>query len=183
MVNNMLFLPTSLILIGYSFLMLLYTTKNRESKIQAHVLTNELLIASLFLLAGILFPFMYSFHSPNLSPRSLNYLWLFTSTLFLIEMFIWIILLSYNANLSKKNPDIMAARDYDKFCTDFSEKWVDDIRSEFGRKILHLIAPIIIFTFWITGIILNDTGILIQWGLDIYSFSFIISDLTIFFSI
>lgn len=172
MVSNMLFLPTSLILIGYFIVMILYTIKNRESKIQAHLFTNELLIASLFLLAGILFPFMYSFHSPNLSSRSLNYLWLFTSILFLIEMSIWSLMLAYNAILSKKNPEIMAARDYDKFCADFSENWVDDLSSEFGRKFLHLIAPIIIFTFWIIGIILNDTGILIQWGLDLYSFSY-----------
>lgn len=173
MVNNMLlFLPTSLILLSFFVLTLTYTIKNRKSKIEAKVFTNELLIALLFLMVGVLFPFMYSFHSPNLSHDSLIYLWLFTSIVFIIEMIIWCFMLLYNMILSKNNPEIMAERDYSNYCEEFNSNWEDDLKSEFGRKFLHLIAPLIIFSFWILGFILNETGFLIQWGLDIYSFSY-----------
>ena len=168
----MLFFLTSFILLGFFVLTLTYTIKNRKPKIETHVFTNELLIALLFLMVGVLFPFMYSFHSPNLSLISLNYLWLFTSIVFIIEMIVWCLMLLYNALLSKNNPEIMAEREYSKYCDEFNENWEDNLKAEFGRKLLHLIAPIIIFSFWILGLILNNSGFLIQWGLDIYSFSY-----------
>ncbi|MFX0106478.1 MAG: hypothetical protein ACFE75_13460 [Candidatus Hodarchaeota archaeon] len=134
--------------------------------------SNELLIALLFLIAGILYPFMYSFHSPYLSETVLNYLWLFTSIFLLIEMGFLIITLIYNTIISKRNPEIMAERDYSKFCDKFNNNWKDDLKSELGRKFLHLFTCFVIFFFWTLGTILNDLGVLNQWGLDNYSFSF-----------
>ncbi|MFW9998541.1 MAG: phosphatidate cytidylyltransferase [Candidatus Hodarchaeota archaeon] len=168
----MYFLPTSLIFIGYFILTFLYIFKNRKIKIENRLFINELLLAFLFLLAGILFPFMYRFHSPNLSQNSLNYLWLFTSIFFLIEIGIWTITLIYNDVISKKNPEIMAERDYNKFCGEFNKNWVDDIKSELGRKFLHLFTCFVIFFFWTLGTILDNLGILTRWGLDNYSFSY-----------
>ena len=89
----MYFLPTSLIFIGYFILTLGYTIKNRKVKIEGKLFSNEILITLLFLMTGILFPFMYRFHSPNLNQNSLNFLWLFTSFFFLFEMGVWIITL------------------------------------------------------------------------------------------
>ncbi len=168
----MLFLPTSLILLGFFILTLTYTIRNRKLKIETHVFMNELLIALLILMVGVLFPFMYSFHSPNQSVITLNYLWLFTSIIFSIEMIILGFMLLYNARLSRNNPEIMEEREYSKYCDEFNENWEDNLKSEFGRKFLHLIAPVIIFGFWLLGFILNEVGFLIQWGLDIYSFSY-----------
>ena len=98
----MYYLPTSIVLIGYSILTLIYIFKNKKVKIENHLFTNEILIALLFLIAGVLFPFMYQFHSPNISQNSLNYLWLFTSTIFIVEMGIWVIMLLYNGFISKR---------------------------------------------------------------------------------
>ena len=166
------FLPTSLILIGYFILTLSYTIKNRKVKIEQHLFTNELLVALLFLASAILFPFMYAHHSPNLSRNSLNYLWLFTSIFLLIEISVWFYVLLSNARLSKKNPEIMAERDYSKFCDAFYKNWKDDLRNELGRKLLHLLTCVIIIFFWTLGLILDDIGVLNQWGLDKYSFSY-----------
>ncbi|MCK4380325.1 MAG: hypothetical protein KAW51_04240 [Candidatus Lokiarchaeota archaeon] len=149
-----------------------YVLKKRKVKIENHLFINELLIALLFLLAGILYPFIYSFHSPNLSQNSLNYLWLFTSIFFLVETAVWALILIYNTVISKKNPEIMAERDYSKFCIEFNKNWVDDLKSELGRKFLHLFTCFVIFFFWTLGTILNDLGVLSQWGLDNYSFSY-----------
>ena len=168
----MYYLPTSIILIGYSILTLIYIFKNRKIKIKNHLFTNEILIALLFLIAGVLFPFMYQFHSPSLSQNTLNYLWLFTSTFFIIEMGIWVIMLVYNGYISKRNPEIMAERDYKKFCEEFNKNWNDNLTNEVGRKLLHLFTCFIIFLFWTLGIILDDLGFLVQLGLDNYSFSY-----------
>ncbi|MFX1379247.1 MAG: diacylglycerol/polyprenol kinase family protein [Promethearchaeota archaeon] len=168
----MYFLFTSLILIVYSILTLIYTIENKKNKIENHVFTNEILISLLFLTAALLFPFMYQFHSPSLSQNSLNFLWISTSIFFMVEMGIWGLTLLYNAIISKRNPLIMAERDYSKFCEEFNSNWVDDLKSELGRKFLHLFTCLVIFFFWTIGTILNVIGILAQWGLDNYSFSY-----------
>jgi len=168
----MYFLASSIILIGYSILTLTYTIKNSKIKIENNIFTNEILIALLFLIAGVLFPFIYQFHSPNLKQNSLNFLWLFTSTFFVIEMGLWVIMLLYNGVISKRNPEIMAERDYKKYCEELNKNFVDDLKSEAGRKILHLFTCFVIFFFWTLGLILEDLGILTQWDLDNYSFSY-----------
>jgi len=81
-------------------------------------------------------------------------------------------MLLYNGRISKKNPEIMAERDYKKFCEEFDKNWVGDLRSEIGRKFLHLFTSFLIFFLWTLGLILDDTGILAQWDLDNYSFSY-----------
>ncbi|KKK43842.1 hypothetical protein LCGC14_3167880, partial [marine sediment metagenome] len=152
-------------------LTLIYIYRNRKIKIKKHLLINEIIIAFLFLLAGVLFPFLYQYNSPNLSQNSLDNLWLITSTIIMIEMSFWVITLLYNGRISKNNPTIMAERDYNKYCEELNENWVDDLRSELGRKFLHLFAGLIIFLFWTIGLILDDLGILGQIGLDNYSFA------------
>ncbi|MFX1480905.1 MAG: phosphatidate cytidylyltransferase [Promethearchaeota archaeon] len=151
---------------------LVYTLKNKKAKLEKQLLTNEILIAFLFLMAGILFPFIYQYNSPNLSQNVLNVLWLITSTLFTVELGFWVIVLLYNGRVAKKHPEIMAERDYTKYCEKFNKNWQDDLRSEFGRKLLHLFTCFIIFFFWTIGLILDDIGVLTPWGLDNYSFSY-----------
>ncbi|GAI69575.1 unnamed protein product [marine sediment metagenome] len=123
-------------------------------------------------MAGILFPFMIQFNSPQLANSTLNFLWFFTSTFLLIEMGVWSAFLIYNAIISKRNPEIMAERDYSIYCKEVNNRWVDDFKSEFGRKFLHLLATIIIFFFWSLGTILDNLGFLSQLNLDNYSFSY-----------
>ncbi|MFX1391128.1 MAG: hypothetical protein ACFE9Z_13770 [Promethearchaeota archaeon] len=168
----MYFLVSSIILIGYSIVTFLYTLRNKKEKIRSKIFTNEALIAILFLTAGVLFPFMYQFHSPDLSQSSLTFLWFTTSIVFMIEMGGWALTLIYNTIISKRDPKTMAQRDYSKFCEDFNNNWVDDLKSELGRKFLHLFTCFVIFFFWTLGTVLNDLGILTQWGLDNYSFSY-----------
>jgi dolichol kinase len=168
----MYFLPTSLIFIGSFILTLIYIIKNRKTKIERHLLTNELLIALLFLTTGILFPFIYRFHSPNLSQNSLNFLWWVTSLIFFLEIGFLTLTLIHNTIKSKRNSEIMAQRDYSIFCEEFNKNWVDDLKSELGRKLLHLFTCFVIFFFWTLGTILNSLGVLTLWGLDNYSFSY-----------
>ncbi|MFX0080541.1 MAG: hypothetical protein ACFE94_02210 [Candidatus Hodarchaeota archaeon] len=151
---------------------LTYTIKNRKIKIENNLFTNEILIALLFLLAGVLFPFIYQFHSPNLSQNSLNFLWLSTSTFFVIEMGVWVIMLLYNGRVAKGNPEIMAERDYNKYCEEINKNFVDDLKSEVTRKFLHIFTCFVIFFFWSLGLILDDIGVLSKWRLDNYSFSY-----------
>ncbi|MHA2034868.1 MAG: hypothetical protein ACW972_11720 [Promethearchaeota archaeon] len=167
-----MYLPTVIIFIGYSIVTFFYIFKNRKTKIENHLFANEILIAVLFLVTGISFPFMYQFHSPTISQGSLNFLWSFTAIFFIIELVIWAIMLSYNGYIAKKNPEIMAERDYDKYCEEINTNFEDDLKSEWTRKILHLFTCFVIFFFWTLGLILDDIRILSRWGLDNYSFSY-----------
>jgi dolichol kinase len=168
----MYYLTTVIILIGFSILTLVYIFKNKKFKIEQHLFANEILIALLFLLAGILFPFMYSSHSSNLSQSSLNFLWLSTSTFLILELGIWVLMLLYNGVVANKNPEIMAERDYNKYCEEINSTFEDNLKSEWTRKLLHLFTCFVIFFFWTLGLILQDIGILIKWGLNNYSFSY-----------
>ena len=172
MVNIMLYLPTSLIFFGYTIITFIYVIRNKKEKIKNHLFINELLIVALLLIAGILFPFMFQFHSPDLSPESLNFMWFVTSTIFLVEIGIIFTILIYNTIISKRNPEIMEERDYSKYIEEFNKNWVDDLKSELGRKFLHLFTTFIIFFFWTLGVIFEDLGILNDLGLENYSFSY-----------
>lgn len=169
----MFYLPTSIILIGLSITTLIYIIRNWKQKVKKGLVANELAIVILFLFAGVMFPYMYYFHSTLLSVETLNFLWLFTSTIFLIEMGILIIILAYNTIISKRNPKIMSEREYSKYCEEFNRNWNDDLKSERGRKILHLFTALVILIFWSLGTILDIFGILDKIDLDIYSFSYL----------
>ncbi|MFX0033264.1 MAG: hypothetical protein ACFE8E_10105 [Candidatus Hodarchaeota archaeon] len=170
----MLYLTTSIILIGYSLTTLIYVISNWRDKVKKGLVANELAIVLLFLLAGILFPYMYQYHSASLPLETLSLLWLITSIIFLIEMGCLFIILIYNTIISKKNPHLMAERNYSKYCAEFNQKWNDDLKSERGRKLLHLFTSSIIFIFWGLGTILDIFGILDKIYLDNYSFSYML---------
>ncbi|MFW9952518.1 MAG: hypothetical protein ACFFKA_20555, partial [Candidatus Thorarchaeota archaeon] len=170
----MFYLPTSIILIGFSITTLIYIISNWKDKVRKGLIVNELAIVFLFFLAGILFPYIYFFHSALMPLETLNFLWLLTSIIFLIEMGILFIILGYNTIISKKNPQIMAERDYSRYCEEFNRNWNDDLKSERGRKILHLFTCSIIFIFWSLGTILDIFGILENIFLDNYSFSYLL---------
>jgi len=167
----MYFIPTSLILFSYSVITFYYTFKNRREKITKNLFTNEILIAILFLIAGILFPFMYTYHSPRLSIERLHALWLITSLVFSVEMIVWISTLVYNTSKIKNNPEILEEKNYETFGQNLHELWKNPYKSEFGRKFLHVLTSIVVLSSWIIGIILEYTEVLSQLGLDIYNFS------------
>lgn len=168
----MIFLPTTIIFLAFSIATLVYTLKNWKFKISNHSFINELLISILFFNAGALYPFMYQFHSPNITISTLNMLWLYSSIIFIIEMVIWFLMLSYNAVMSKRDSNLMKSRDYEDFKKKLINNWSDTIKDEFGRKILHLFTCSVVFIFWIIGMILDQLGILKVIGLDIYTFSY-----------
>jgi len=167
----MYYLPTTLIFIAYGIGTLIYIIKHKQEKLEKKLFYNELLIAGLFFLAGLLFPFMYGFHSPSLKEQTLNLLWAYTSILLSLELLVWLLTLAYNTFVSKRNPKVMEERDYCKYCEEFEKKWEDNLKSEMGRKFLHLFTCLVVLVFWSIGTILDKTGILSTMGLDNYSFS------------
>ena len=166
------YIPTSLIFIGFSVATFIYAVTNRREKIEKKILINELLLGILFFNTGIFFPFLYQINSPELSLGTLNTLWALTSIIFVLELLVWTSIFVYNAVISKKDPKLMAARDYNKYRNQVMQNWVDDLKGEFGRKILHLFTVAVIFVFWTIGTILDSIGFLDSVGLDNYSFSF-----------
>jgi len=167
----MYFLLPTLILISYSIVTFYYIFKNKKEKIAKDLFINEILIAILFLVAGFLFPFMYTFHSPGLSIKTVHVLWIITSLIFTVEMIVWIITLLYNSLKLKNHPEKLAEKNYDLFGQNLQEIWKKPYKSEFGRKFLHILTSIVVLVSWIIGLILEYTGILSHLGLEIYSFS------------
>jgi len=166
------YIPTSLIFIGFSVITCIYVLINKREKIEKKILINEMLVVILFLNAGISFPFLYQRNSPGLTLGSLNTLWALTSIILVLELIVWIVVLGYNALISKKDPKLMAERDYNLFRDQVIRNWVDDLKGEFGRKILHIFTVAVIFVFWTIGTILDSMGYLDTVGLDNYSFSY-----------
>jgi len=165
----MYFLPTTIIFVLLAVMTLINTIKNRVEKKEKHIFTNEILVGLLFLMSGILFPFMYIAHS-NLSLNTLNFLWLSTSVILIIEMIIWGTILLKNSIKAKKRPE--EVWDYKGFCKEFRAEWTYDFKKDVERKFLHLLPVFVIFIFWTLGMILNTLGLLAPFGLDTYSFAF-----------
>jgi dolichol kinase len=166
------FLPTSIIMVGYCVITLFYTVNNMKEKKRNKVFINEVAISILFLFAGLSFPFLYQFHSPELTLETLNLLWLWNSIIFSLEMIIWAGILTYNTRISKRNSELMKMRDYNEYKKKVLDKWVEDLKSELGRKILHIFTGSVIFICWTIGILLNAVGFLRIVKLDVYSFSY-----------
>ena len=172
MVSMVYFLPTSIIMIGYFVITLFYTLKNFKEKKREKNLINEIAISILFLFAGASFPFLYQFHSPELEQEAINLLWFWSSIIFLLEMIIWAIILTYNTKISKRSSELMKERDYNEYKKKVLANWIDDLKGELGRKVLHIFTGSVIFIFWTIGIILNEVGFLKIVNLDVYSFSY-----------
>ena len=166
------FLPTSIIMVGYCVITLFYTFNNIKEKKKKKIFINEIAISILFLFAGLSFPFLYQIHSPELDQETVNLLWAWSSIIFSLEMIIWAGVLTYNTIISKRNSELMIKRDYNEYKKNVLDRWVDDLRGELGRKILHIFTSSVIFIFWTIGIILNALGFLRIVKLDVYSFAY-----------
>ena len=166
------FIPTSMIFIGYSLITLVYTLKNTKEKKKKKIFLNEIVISFLFLFAGFSFPFLYAYHSLDLNIETISLLWFWSSFILSLEMVILIGIITRNAIKSKKDPELMSLRDYGKFKKKVLENWTDDLKGEFGRKVLHIFTSSVIFVFWTIGIILSNIGFLELVHLDVYSFSY-----------
>ena len=166
------FLPALIIMVGYCIITSFYTFKNIKEKKKKKIFINEIIISILFLFAGLSFPFLFQSHSPELTQETLNLLWFWSSIIFSLEMIIWAGILIYNTIISKRNSELMKKRDYNEYKKKVLDKWVDDLKGELGRKILHIFTGSVIFIFWTIGIILNALGFLKIVKLDVYSFAY-----------
>ncbi len=163
------FLPTTIIFIALSVAIFVYTIKNKTEKRENHDFNNEILVGLLFLLAGLLFPFVYISHSAT-PEVTLNFLWISTSLILVVEVCALSYVLIKNGRNAKRNPE--QRFDYEKFCKEFCANYEYDFRKDVERKFLHLLPVGVIFIFWTIGMILDAFGMLSPIGLDIYSFAY-----------
>lgn len=168
----MWYIPTSVIMIAMGVFGFLYTLINIKEKREQKLFTNELLVGALFLLSGMLFPFMYQAHSQNLPEGTLTFLWFSTSIILVAEVVLWTSVLLINHIKTRRDPNLMEDRDYAQFSVFFLENWEYDFKKDVERKFLHLLPVFVIFFFWTLGMILDGVGVLAIWGLDTYSFAF-----------
>jgi dolichol kinase len=148
-----------------------YTLKYRERKKKKGIFVNELIVGILFLMAGILYPFLLQSHA-TIPSGSLNFLWFFTSIFLVIEILIWIAMISYGYLNHRRNENLDPRQQYLDFCNSVKENWKNELKNELGRKFLHIFTVLVIIIFWHIGSILEFFGILDQYGLENYSLSF-----------
>jgi len=168
----MFFLPVTLIFLGYGTIQLIFTLQNHKEKRQKNFFINELILCFLFFITGLLFPLMYQSHNPSLDPDILNFLWASTSTIILIEEFVWGLVILYDFLVCKKNPSLKTERGYENFKKKFILNWHYDFRKDIERKLIHLVPVIVIFLLWTLGSILDANGLLALWNIDVFSFSY-----------
>jgi dolichol kinase len=165
----MYYLPTTILFILLAVAIFIYTIKNRKEKREKHNFNNEMLVGILFVMAGLLFPFMYISHS-ILPEGTLNFLWASTSIILTLEACTLSYILFGNMYKAKKHPE--RKFDYEKFCTEFRANWEYSFKKDVERKFLHLLPVGVIFFVWTLGMILDAFGVLAPMGLDVYSFAF-----------
>ncbi|MBD3338745.1 MAG: hypothetical protein GF353_06540 [Candidatus Lokiarchaeota archaeon] len=168
----MYYLPTTIILIGFSIFTLIYTLKNWKQKKSEHLLANEIIVAILFFVAGISYPWMIPNQSSDISESGLKLIWVVTSLILSLEMIVWFSMLVYNIIICHLDKNQRLQRDYSEFCEKFNQNWVYDFKSDVGRKGLHLFTVGIIFMFWFLGQLFESLGLLECLGLDANSFAY-----------
>jgi len=168
----MFFLPITLLFLGHGIILMIFTLKNHKQKRDKKLFTNELIVATLFFAAGLLFPFLYQSHNPTLDPNILNFLWLTSSILILMGEIVWTLVITHEFLVCKKNPSLKIEKNHENFKKYFTQNWNYDFRKDIERKIIHIIPIGVIFIIWTIGNILGIFGVLTQWNIDIYSFCY-----------
>lgn len=143
--------------------MIIYTLRNLKRKWKEDVFSNEIVIASLYVITGMLFPFMYQSHSPDISKETLNFLWLSTSVILLLLIGCFFVIMKLNCN--------SIGETYDEFCKRFISEHDNSFQKDVKRKMLHLLPVVVLIFFWILSLFLDYLGALNRWKLDKYSFS------------
>lgn len=168
----MYFLPVTILFLVFASLQVTYTLVNRKEKREKKLLVNELLVALLFFSSGILYPFLYQAHNPSLDINVLNFLWITSSIMILAEMILWASIISLNAIKCRYDPERKLARDFSVFKKHFLEDWKYDFRKDVERKLLHMLPVAVIFGIWTIGSLFDVIGLLGQWNIDVFSFSY-----------
>ncbi|OLS15350.1 MAG: hypothetical protein RBG13Loki_1024 [Promethearchaeota archaeon CR_4] len=161
-----------------------YARKSRNQPDKAgKFFTNEVLIGVLYILTAILYPFFYG--GTGISPETETTMYWISLLVWSVEITIFIVNILVEKGKCKRNPQLLVDRDYECVKTAYRTNYRYDVKKDFKRKALHLLAVLVIVIAWEMSRILDSFGALplgmtdhpfafYRWMVNTIGFAFII---------
>lgn len=168
MAFNIIVLPVVLLCIANGIGFLIYAIKLKKKFPQEHIIINSIIISILWILAGLLYPFIY----PTDNSRIQWFQALSTLFICIITPGIIFLILYYQHRVIKRNPEVKNTRDFDFFLQNYEQKRLDEQKSKFKtdiyRKALHLFPAAVIILLWIFAVYIwaHMWNANKMWGID-----------------
>ena len=168
MAFNIIVLPVVFLFIANGFGYLIYAIKLKKKFPREHNIINSIIIFFLWILAGLLYPFIYSTDNSRIQ-------WFQALSTFFICICtpgIIFLILYYQHRVIKRNPELKNKRDFNVFLKNYDQKIISDEKSKFKtdvyRKVLHLFPAAVIILLWVFAVYIwthtwNADEI---WGID-----------------
>lgn len=152
MAFNLIVLPVVLLCVANGIGFLIYAFKLKKSFPKEHNIINSLIISILWILAGLLYPFIY----PTDNSRIQWFQVLSTLFICIFTPGIIFLILYYQHRVIKRNPEVKNERDFNVFLKNFDQKIISEKVSKFKadiyRKALHLLPAALIILLWVFAV-------------------------------
>ncbi len=131
------------IFVGCAAFTFYYAKKSRyQHDKQGNFFKNEVLIGVTFILTAILYPFF--FIDTGISPATEETMYLLTLLVFTGEIGLFGINILMEREKCLRNPQLLVDRDYERIKTEYRSTSHYNVKKDFKRKMLHLLAVIVI---------------------------------------
>jgi len=152
MALNIIVLPVVLLFVANGFGYLIYAIKLKKKFPQEHNIINSIIIFFLWILAGLLYPFIYSTDNSRIQWfQTLSALFICICTPGIVFLILY-----YQHRVNKGNPEAKNTRNFEVFLKNYDQKISDEQESKFktdiNRKLLHLFPAAVIILLWVFAI-------------------------------
>lgn len=163
-------LPVTTIFLVHAVLILIYVVRNRHRPDKPHHFQNEVIIAALYFLGGLAYPFM--FQCTGVAAAGEVALFQLTNVALIAEECIWLAFIVMEWRRTRAHPQVKADRAWSKFKAEFSANFTYDVKKDLQRKSLHVLTAVVVLLAWFFGQVLEARGILASLGITQPAFSF-----------
>ncbi len=142
------------IFVGCAAFTFYYAKKSRyQHDKKGNFFKNEVLIGVTFILTAILYPFF--FINTGISPETEEMMYLLTLLVWVAEIAIFGTNIFMERAKCVRNPQLLVDRDYERIKTEYRSTSHYNVKKDFKRKMLHLLAVIVIVISFEMGRILG----------------------------
>ncbi|HMF31774.1 MAG TPA: phosphatidate cytidylyltransferase [Candidatus Lokiarchaeia archaeon] len=150
-----LMLSGSAIFVFFAICTFVYAKKTRyQPDKDGKFFPNEVLISVLYIIAAVMYPFFYI--NLGISSDTQYMMYLSTLVIWVAEIGIFGFYILRERHICKGNPQLLADRDYVKIKADYRANYHYDVKKDFKRKMLHLLAVVVIVAAWEMGRIMDS---------------------------
>jgi dolichol kinase len=145
-----LMLTGSGIFVAFAILTFVYASRTRyQADKDGKFFPNEVLIGILYIIAAIIYPFFYI--NLGISSDTEYMMYLSTIVIWVAEIGIFGFYILREMQACKANPQLLIERDYEKVKAEYRANYHYDVKKDFKRKMLHLLAVVVIVAAWELG--------------------------------